>query len=57
MKSSGLPWFAMILAAVVVAWPMSALEAHHTQRAVAFLICFPAWFLLTAVFHAVGGKH
>ena len=55
-QSSGLPWVAMILAGIVVAWPMGALEAHHTQRGVAFLIVFPVWFVLAAVFHAVGGK-
>ena len=55
-QSPGLPWFAMILAAVIVAWPMNLLEHHGTQRGVAFLIIFPLWFVLTAVFAAVGGK-
>ena len=55
-QSSGLPWGAMILAGIVVAWPMQLLEAHGTQRGAAFLIVFPLWFFLTAVFHAVGGK-
>ena len=55
-QPSGLPWAAMILAGIVAAWPMQMLEDHGTQRGVAFLIVFPAWFVLTVVFHAAGGK-
>jgi len=36
---------------------MTAIEHHGTQRGAAFLIVFPLWFLLAAVFHAVGRKH
>jgi predicted PurR-regulated permease PerM len=56
-QPSGLPWLSMIAAAFIVAWPMQLLEAHGTQRGAAFLIVFPLWFLLAAVFHAVGRKH
>ena len=55
-QSSGLPWFAMILAGIIVAWPMSLLEEHGTQRGMAFLILFPLWFGLAAAIHAVGGR-
>ena len=55
-QSSGLPWVAMILAGIIVAWPMNLLEAHGTQRGTAFMIIFPLWFGLAAAIHAVGGK-
>ena len=53
-QKSGIPWPALILAGVIAALAMEPLEAHGMSRGQAFLIVFPGWFLLSAVFAAIG---